>query len=104
MPKIHVVDDYTGDTLEYESEKEIKIVKVSETKVIYDSEGEIIKKELLLENGKKITSVEDFDVFLDDHFIVYSPVYDVERPEKDEYSLYEEDDLLGYVNREYSMY
>lgn len=105
MAKVHVVDDYKKEILEYSSEQEIEYFKVAETKFFpVSGEEDGHRKVLVLENGEEIREDDNYDVFLGKDYIVYCPVYDVEKPEKEDYSLYEKEDILGYINRGYSMY
>lgn len=105
MPKIHVVDNFLNETLEYKSEKEIEFHRVVEyIRTGYDEETNpnAALKAFKLDNGVIIKYYENgFDVFTDENRIVYSPVYDVETCEREGYSMYEEEDILGYVNRGY---
>ena len=103
MPKIHILDNYLKETLEYPSENDIELHRITEYKRYDDDES---SRDLLavvkLDNGVTLYKYDNgFDVFTDDKRIVYAPVYDVETCEKEGYSMYEAEDLLGFVNRHY---
>lgn len=106
MPKVHVVDDYKGEILKYQSENEIEVFKVLEVKhyPVSNCDNDEFSIGLLLENGEEIRSDDNYNVFLGSGTVVYCPVYDVEKPENEDYSLYEKEDILGYVNRGYYMF
>ncbi len=103
MPRIHVVDRFLNETLAYRSEEEIELHRIIEYKKINDDDSsndlEAIVK---LDNGVVLRKYDNgFDVFTDEKRIVYAPVYDVETCEKEGYSMYEEEDMIGFVNRHY---
>lgn len=104
MPKVHVVDRFLNEVLEYESEKDIEYHKIVEYRKHVDNE-DMQNPPLItvkLDNGVILNYYDDdFDVFIDKNRTVYAPVYDVETCVKEDYSMYEEDDIIGFVNRKY---
>lgn len=105
MPRIHVLDQLLQEdgVKAYEDVNEIDLQKIK-TYTEYDIEesDSNMLKEVELEDGKIIKCYFDgVEFFHDSKGIVYAPVYDVERPMNEDYSLYEKEDLLGFVCMDY---
>ncbi len=104
MGRYCVVDHYLNEIKEYDDLSSINLLKVVKQKV-YDSDcegNEKVEKSILLSDGTEITQYGNgFEILTDKNCVVYAPVYDCSRCEVEEYSMYEEEDLIGYANMEY---
>lgn len=105
MPKVHVVDRFKNEIIPFASEKDIELCHVLDCKKHLDAEGEPknLMMTIVLDNGTTLYQYNNgFDVITDKKRVVYAPVYDVETCQAEGYSMYESEDILGYVNRHYN--
>lgn len=105
MPKVQVIDRFLNKVFEFENETQIELFhKVVEYKKSTFTE-ERPNDPLITVTLDDETVLNYFDneinVFCDEKRIVYAPVYDIETCEREGYSMYEEEDIIGFVNREY---
>jgi len=106
MSKIHMVDRYTNEILEYEKETDIEFNRIVEYKECEDiderPDDPLIT--VKLDNGVVVKYFnDDCDAYFGERMSVYAPVYKVSE-EEEEYSLYEKDDLIGFIKRDYEIY
>lgn len=105
MPKVHVIDKFLNKVMEYESEAEVEfLIKITEyNKHEFNEERQNEPMiTVTLEDGTVLNYYDNgIEAFIDCKRKVYAPVYDVETCEREGYSMYEEEDIIGFVNREY---
>ncbi len=99
MTKVHVVNKYSNEITEYSSEKDIDLLRIRSIERFHQNEDEIKSKPVVvieLDNGCVIRKYNDQE-FYRDRDKLYAPVYDIETCKIESYSMYEEDDILGFV-------
>lgn len=105
MPKVQVIDRFLKEVLEFESETQIelfhKIVEYKKRTLNEERPNDPLITVTLDDETVLYYYDNGIDVFCDEKRMVYAPVYDIETCEREGYSMYEEEDIIGFVNREY---